>query len=388
VDDAKTTEETRPTNFCWRHRYPRRAREVTLVRQGRAYGQTSCGAKLLNGGDISMLPEFESLGSVYRDEGIPADAIEIMMRHGCNCFRLRLFVAPTGRNAVIQDLSYVVKLAQRIKKAGASLLLDIHYSDTWADPGHQSKPDEWKQLSFPALEARVESYTASVIETMKTANCLPDIVQVGNEITPGFIWPDGQLQGEDGNWQSFTQLLKAGIRGVEKSITPKDRVKIMIHIDKGGSESITSWFFANLQKHNVEYDMIGLSYYPWWHGSMDALRANLKSTANKFRKPIVVVETAYPHSEGKGQDAKDMEYPKTPEGQKKFLNDIMEAVQSTPDGLGRGVLWWYPESIPNKRLNVWMGGRMALFDAEGNALPALEVFQTSPHANKELKAAQ
>jgi arabinogalactan endo-1,4-beta-galactosidase len=119
---------------------------------------------------------------------------------------------------------------------------------------------------------------------------------------------------------------------------------------------------------------------------MDALRANLKSTASTFRKPIVVVETAYPHRAGEGIDAKDMEYPKTPQGQKKFLNDVMDAVESTPDGLGKGVLWWHPESIPNKRLNVWMGGRMALFDTEGNALPAIEVFQREPHANKNPKA--
>ena len=359
-----------------------------IAAQGFAAEEQSMNATFLKGGDISMLPEFEALGSVYRDEGMPADAIQIMMRHGCNCFRLRLFVNPTGINAVIQDLDYTVKLAQRIKKAGASLLLDIHYSDTWADPGHQDKPAAWEQLSFADLEAMVESYTAGVIEMMKKSNCLPDIVQVGNEITPGFIWPDGQLQGEDGNWESFTQLLKAGIRGVKKPLTPQDRIAIMIHIDKGGSASRTSWFFANLQKYSVEYDIIGLSYYPWWHGSMDALRANLESTANKFRKPIVVVETAYPNREGEGADTKNLQYPKSPEGQKKFLNDLIETVQSTPYGLGAGVFWWYPESILNNRLNVWMGGRMALFDTAGKALPALEVFQTRPPADKALKATQ
>lgn len=327
---------------------------------------------LFKGGDISMLPRFEELGAVYRNGEEPADAIGIMMRKGCNCFRLRLFVNPSMKNAVIQDLGYTVRLAQRIKKAGAFLLLDIHYSDTWADPGHQSKPAAWQDLSFEELEAKVESYTADVIATMKKAGCLPDIVQVGNEITPGFLWPEGRLQDAKGGWENFTKLLKAGIRGVRKPLGEEDNVGIMIHIDKGGNASQTGWFFGNLEKHKVEYDMIGLSYYPWWHGGIDDLRSNLKATAERFGKEIVVVETAYPWRQG--EQTENMDWPQTPLGQRQFLDDVIGAVQSTPGGLGKGVLWWYPESIPTKSLKVWMGGRMALFDQEGRALPALDAY--------------
>ena len=334
---------------------------------------------LLKGGDISMLPRFEELGAVYRDGAEPADAIEIMMHNGCNCFRLRLFVNPSKKNAVIQDLDYTVRLAQRIKKTEASLLLDIHYSDTWADPSRQTKPAAWEHLSFPELEARIESYTADVIATMKKANCLPDIVQVGNETTPGFLWPEGRLQGVEGGWDNFTTLLKAGIRGVKKPLSEKDNIRIMIHIDKGGSASGTSWFFGNLEKYNVEYDMIGLSFYPWWHGGIDALRSNLNQTAERFGKEIVVVETAYPWR--KGEQTKNMDWPQTSQGQRQFLDDVIEAVLSTPKGLGKGVLWWYPESILNKGLNVWMGGRMALFDTEGHGLQALEAFRTKQSSN-------
>lgn len=149
----------------------------------------------LMGGDVSLLPSLESAGIVYRDDAGPADLLQIMARHGCNTFRVRLFVDPDGRGAVVQDLAYVIGLGRRIKQAGAVLLLDIHYSDTWADPGHQDTPEAWRGLSLPRLGARVEAYTADVMERMKVAGCLPDIVQLGNEVTAGFLGPrDGSRE--------------------------------------------------------------------------------------------------------------------------------------------------------------------------------------------------
>ena len=346
-------------------------------------GDARADGVLLKGGDISMLPRLEELGAVYRDDGKPADAIGIMMRSGGNCFRVRLFVNPTMKNAVVQDLDYVVKLAQRVKKAGAVLLLDIHYSDTWADPSHQNKPAVWRDLPFEELEAKVESYTTEVIATLRKAGCLPDIVQVGNEITPGFLWPEGKLhRAKEGGWGNFARLLKAGIRGVKAPLGAEDKVRTMVHIDKGGNARATSWFFGNLAKHKVEFDMIGLSYYPWWHGGIEDLRRNLKQTAARFGKPIVVVETAYPWREWKHDKtkSKNMDWPQTLQGQKQFLQDVIEAVQATPQGLGRGVLWWYPESIPNQSLRIWKGGRMALFGTDGNGQPALDAFRADAPA--------
>jgi arabinogalactan endo-1,4-beta-galactosidase len=330
-------------------------------------------AGLLYGGDISMLPRLEELGAVYRDNGKPQDAIAIMISHGCNCFRLRLFVNPSMNDEVVQDLGYTVKLAQRIKRAGAAFLLDIHYSDTWADPGHQSKPAAWRDLDFPDLEARVESYTAGVIETLKQAGCLPDIVQVGNEVTAGFLWPDGSITAGEGGWDRFTRLLKAAIRGARQPLCAEDAMSVMVHVDTGGSAARTVWFFRSIEKRGVDYDMIGLSYYPWWHGSLSDLKDNLGRTAEAFGKDIVVVETAYPWRED--TERKNMSWPQTPEGQRQFLEDVIQAVRSTPQGLGKGVLWWYPEAVPVEGLRVWKGGRAALFDAQGEALPALRAFQ-------------
>ncbi|MFH0777802.1 MAG: glycosyl hydrolase 53 family protein [Candidatus Eisenbacteria bacterium] len=326
----------------------------------------------LLGGDISMVAKFEELGATYRDNGREAGVMRIMLDHGCNCFRVRLFVNPPMIDAVIQDLSYVAAVGKRIKSAGAIFLLDIHYSDTWADPGHQAKPVEWEGLDFAALENRVELYTAHVIATLKEAGCLPDIIQVGNEITPGFLWPDGKLDAQEGGWRRFAALLKAGIRGAREPLDPNNTLRVMVHIDRGGDAAATGWFLRRLREENVEYDLLGLSYYPWWHGSMGDLRDNLHRTAEAFGKDIMIVETAYPWRPS--IEASGMYWEQTPGGQKQFLRQLIQVVRATPDGHGRGVLWWYPEAIPVRGLNVWKGGAAALFDTTGSALPALDAF--------------
>jgi arabinogalactan endo-1,4-beta-galactosidase len=330
--------------------------------------------EFLVGGDISMLDRIEELGGVYRGDGEKRDCIRILMANGWNAFRLRLFVDPSHENAVVNDLDYTLKLAKRIKAAGAFLLLDFHYSDTWADPGHQHEPAAWKRLSFDETVRKVEDYTASVIARFRRERALPDMAQVGNEITPGMIWPKGKLHGvgdPGAAWRRFTALLKAGLRGVRRPLRPGDRVRTMVHIDRGGKAAATKWFFGKLREHKVEFDVIGLSFYPWWHGKLDDLRANLESTAKEFAKPIVVVETAYPHRGAEWwSKQKNMSHPVTPEGQAAFLKELAGAVRATPDGLGRGIFYWYPESIPVKGLKVWNGGAMAVFDKSSNVLPA------------------
>ncbi len=322
-----------------------------------------------------MLTRIEALGGVFREKGKPRDCLAILGDHGCNCYRLRLFVNPSGKGAVINNLPYTLALAKRIKRTGAKLLLNFHYSDTWADPGKQIKPAAWKDLDFDALVKRVETYTTSVIGEFKKQRALPDIVQVGNEITPGMLWPDGQLrrgEDQDKRWDRLAQLIKAGIRGVRKPLGPTDKVRIMVHIHCGGSRAGTKWFFDNLTQRDVQFDIIGLSYYPWWHGTIGDLKENLHATAKAYGKDIVVVETAYPYRDAKRYTTrKNMAWPISPAGQRAFLTDVIKTVRQTPGGRGAGVLWWYPESIPVKGLGVWNRGAMALFDSEGNVLPAL-----------------
>lgn len=323
----------------------------------------------LLGGDISMLPRLESAGAVYRERGKPADALRIMGDRGANAFRVRLFVDPAhGDDGAIQDLPYALDLARRIEAAGAALVLDLHYSDTWADPGRQTKPAAWSALDFAGLEARVESWTAETVAAFAAAGCAPWFVQIGNEITAGFLWPDGRLDGSDESWDRFAALLKAGVRGARRA---HGDTRILLHVDTGGDAARTAWFFRNAVAHDVPFDMIGLSYYPWWHGDPAALEENLRRTAAEFDKDILLVETAYPW---RADDTSGtMPWPLTPDGQRAFLEDVIRIVRECPRG--RGVLWSGPETIPAPGVTVWKGGAAALFDAEGRPLPALEAFR-------------
>jgi len=328
-----------------------------------------------------MLARIEKLGGVFRDGGKERDFLKIFKARGGNCFRLRLFVAPNGKNAVINDLPYTLALAKRIKTAGCKLLLNFHYSDTWADPGHQTKPAAWAKLSFDGLEKKVEDYTASVIAGFKQSGALPDIVQIGNEITPGMLWPDGK-NGSAAQWDRFARLVKAGIRGAKGGAGRQraENLRIMIHIACGGNRRRTMWFFDNLIARKVSFDIIGQSYYPWWHGTLDDLRENLRFTALAYGKDIMVVETAYPYRNAeawkRNPKKRNLNWPISPQGQLAFLTDVVRAVRETPNGRGIGVIWWYPESIPVRNLRIWNRGATALFDTRGNALPAIGAFET------------
>jgi arabinogalactan endo-1,4-beta-galactosidase len=360
---------------------------LSLACRGAESGPPGARRQFVTGADISMLPEIEHLGGVFRENGARRDCLDIMEGHGCTCFRVRLFVNPDHRGGVVNDLPYTLALAGRIKAAGMTLLLDLHYSDTWADPGHQTKPAAWSGLDFPALERMVENYTEGVIIEFKKRGVLPDIVQIGNEVTSGMLWPDGRLGGSTdttGEWDRFARLLKAGIRGVKAAVGTGETVRIMIHIDRGGDRRGTAWFFDHLARHGVPFDIIGLSYYPWWHGPLAALRGNLAATARAYRKDVMIVETAYPYrGEEWWKERGNMAWPISPDGQRAFLGELVRTVELTPDGCGAGVLYWYPESIPVEELEPWEGGALALFDAKGNALPAIEALRVRAPAGDD-----
>lgn len=336
----------------------------------------------LRGADVSALERIEQAGAEFRDGGQAGDALAILRAHGSNLFRLRLFVSPNGQDVQVNDIEYTVRMAVRVKATGARLLLDIHYSDTWADPGHQITPAAWAGLGIDSLERQVETWTDSVITRLKQAGALPDIVQVGNEIDGGMLWPLGDVSGAQydtpAQWDQFTRLLKAGIRGVHDALDPGDAVRIMLHFSQGGSAGGTQWFFDHMDTYGVPYDLIGLSYYPIWHGPLAGLRADLQATAQRYGRDILVVETSYPWRsggwEGIGPDLAAMTWPVTPQGQAGFLRDVIEAVASTPGGHGAGVIWWYPEAILVPGLSIWGGGSLALFNDAGNVLPAASEF--------------
>ncbi len=308
------------------------------------------------GADISYLDAppprpFNRPFPPYRDHGRSSDELTILKDHGWDAFRLRVFVSPV-RQAPDNSLENTIPLAKKIKAAGAVFLLDIHYSDTWADPQHQEIPVAWRGLSFDSLEKEVEAYSRNTIRALKDAGAMPDWVQVGNEITRGTLWPVGQVM-EPGDtaylppqpydsttqWDHLTRLLKAGIRGVMEGAgdTPP---RIAIHIDRGGDWPKTKWFFDHLEAAHVPYDIIAESFYPEWrHGTLEQLLANMDSCAARFHKDFLVAETGYGSSHS--PDNPDMLWPLTPEGRLQFMVDLINTVQSAPNGIG--VMYWEPE---------------------------------------------
>jgi len=192
---------------------------------------------------------------------------------------------------------------------------------------------------------------------------MPDMVQIGNEITNGMLWPDGKLPE---NWSHFADLVKAGIRGVDAGRGNAQRPLIMIHIDRGGDQAGTRSFFDKLLSYNVAFDVIGQSYYPWWHGTLFDLRDNLAFMARQYRKDIIVVETAYNWQPAEYKDRK-APFPETPEGQREFFDEVNRIVMNAPDNRGKGIFWWEP--AVSSRYNS-----RGMFDREGNALPVVTVF--------------
>lgn len=337
-------------------------------------GAAVCSAEFLIGADLSGLTLREEHGARYFDNGKEKDALEIFKENGWNTVRLRLFLDADGRWGAVNDLDYTLQLARRVKKAGLKLLLDLHYSDTWADPAHQHKPKEWEDLSFRQLKKTVEEYTEEVIAAFKRKDCLPDYVQIGNEIAPGMLWPHGRVGGDYNNpqqWEQLGDLLKAGVRGL-RAVDRSKKIQIVLHVHSSGSAKVTDWFFSQIEDQNVPYDIIALSYYPWMHGPFQALEENLEQLADKYRKQVIIAETATPHRELKDKNKKfDLEFPETPEGQSEFLAKLKQVVTSLPDEKGLGIFYWAPEAVPATGLSTWLSGATALFDDKGHALPAI-----------------
>ena len=325
------------------------------------------------GADLSALPIYEQRGATFTKGGRAADAISLLRAEGMNAVRLRLFVDPKPEGIVDNSLDYTVALARRAKAAGQAFLLDLHYSDTWADPQKQFKPAAWERLPFDALVARVGAYTREVLARFEREGLRPDFVQIGNEITYGTLWPDGRVsfgapaEEDAAAWGRLAALLRAGIDAVP---TGPGQPRVMLHIESGGDLAKSLWWFRHARDAGLRFDVIGLSYYPDWHGDLGTYRRTLAALAEEFRKPIHVVEAGYPWKPTKKWlEKKNMDWPLTPAGQAQFLRDVGQAVREIPRGLGAGVWYWHPESIQLPGHYAWEGGSCALFDERGELLP-------------------
>lgn len=363
-------------------------------------------AGFIKGADVSMLHEVEKFGGkFYNSKGQAEDALQILKANGFNYVRLRIWNDPKdaeghpygGGN---DDLKTTLALAKRAKQLGFKILLDFHYSDFWTDPSRQNKPKAWEKMNYEQLQSAVHDFTAQTIKAYKQAGVLPDMVQIGNEINGGMLWPEGKSWGAGGGeFDRLAGLLKAGIAGVKENVGPKDQVKIMLHLAEGTKNDTFRWWFDEIIKRNVPFDVIGLSFYTYWNGPISALKSNMDDISKRYHKDVIVVEAAYGYTLANcdqaennfGQkEAHDGGYPATVQGQADFLQDLMQAIASVPDQRGEGLFYWEPIWLPTPGAtwatkagmkynhDDWKEGNarenQALFDCSGHVLPSIKVF--------------
>ena len=327
----------------------------------------------LSGADLSLLQFFQDRGISYKSNGVPQDAIVLLKNCGINCVRLRLFTSSAAQAQAdpynyTNNLAYTLPLAVRVKSAGLKLLLDYHFSDTWADPAHQADPAAWTNFSFAQLTVQMRSYCSNTIAALVAAGAAPDYVQIGNEITVGTLWPDGEVGGPYENatqWSQLGQLLKAAIQGVKDAAgaTPP---KFIIHLDRGGDWATTQWFFDSLNAQSVPFDIIGQSYYPFWHGSLADLQNCLTNAVQRYNKPVIIAETGFPFANSTNL----VGFPATTNGQVNFIAALAQIVKGLPGQKGLGIFWWGAEYQSLNGYNLGGFDQRSLFGPDGNVLPA------------------
>lgn len=328
------------------------------------------------GMDLSFLPQGMDEGMQVKDfDGTVMEPLALVKKYGVNSVRLRLWNQPENVPEAkgYCSLAHTIGLAKEIKKYGMSFMLDFHYSDFWADPGNQTKPLAWKELHGEALEEAVYAFTRETLLTLEREGVLPQIVQIGNEIRSGLLFPDGAVP----DYKGMTALINAGIRGA-RSVAGQNRLKVMIHLDQGGRyRFLKDWFDQAFAQGLLDFDVIGLSYYPFWHGTFMDLKNTAEQLIQDFGKPIMVVETAHAWRKSKKgfideEQEKIAGIPATQEGQKQVVDMVMNIVASLPDKMGQGVYYWEPLCVPDG--NGGWNESMGILTEDGTVMEAVKAF--------------
>ena len=363
--------------------------------------------KFVKGMDLSTLLELERCGAKYYDNGEERDLLAIMKSYDVDTIRIRLWNDPwseTGESygAGENDLKTSLEIAKRVTAAGFGVLLNFHYSDFWADPGKQIKPKAWADYGVKELEQAVYDYTLESMQTFLDAGVNITMVQVGNELSNGLLWPEGKVP----NYDNIATFVNAGIRAVRKADAA---IPVMIHLDNGGNNALNREWFDNFTKRGDDFEIIGLSYYPFWHGSLQMLNDNMNDIAERYGKDLVIAEVSMGYTmedyknyeklsdeERKGYATRPalvekIEYPMTKQGQYDFMEDFLNRISHIKGGKGKGFFYWEPAWIPVPGSgwatpaslkymndpgpcgNEW--ANQALFDYDGNALPTLSLIR-------------
>jgi len=317
--------------------------------------------------DMSFLPTIEKSGLPYKNNNKTEDPLITLQKAGCNTIRLRLWHSPSGSGSGFEE---VKAFAERIRKTGMKIWLSVHYSDTWADPGRQNKPEAWKNMDFSSLKSELKEYTDNIILGIK-----PDIIQIGNETNDGMLWPEGRLSQNEAQYVELLHDVCETIR------SRNSQTKIMLHY---AGINGAQWYFSKVA--GADFDYIGISYYPLWHGkNLDAFRTGLETLGQATQKKIIIAETAYPFTLGWNDWTNNIVglpeqlvpgFEATKEGQKNFLATIRNIIDESPHG--KGFCYWGTEWVAFRGKESTNGSsweNQALWDFTNNALPALEAFK-------------
>lgn len=381
--------------------------------------------KFVKGMDLSTLLELEKCGAKYFDGGKESDILDIMKKYDVDTIRIRVWNDPWSQTkesygAGENDLPNSLAIAKKVTDAGFGVLLNFHYSDFWADPGKQFKPKAWANYGVEELEKAVYDFTLESMRTFLADGVNITMVQVGNELSNGLMWPEGKVPNYD-NIAKFvnagiravreadSERLSGGISGVASAMEPLAKIPVMIHLDNGGNNELYRTWFDNFMERGEDFELIGLSYYPFWHGTLDMLTDNMNDIAERYGKELIVAEVSMGYTmedyasyeklsehERKGYATRPalvekIEYPMTKQGQYDFMEDFLHRISHIKGGLGKGFFYWEPAWIPVAGSgwatpasleymndpgpcgNEW--ANQALFDYDGNALPTLKLIR-------------
>lgn len=302
------------------------------------------------GADVSWVTEMESAGrKFYNSAGVQQECMALLKSLGMNTIRLRVWVNPAGGWNNSAD---VVAKAVRAKNLGMRVMIDFHYSDSWADPGQQTKPAAWSALGITNLKTVLASHTTDVLTALKNAGVTPEWVQVGNETNDGMLWPDGKAST---NMANFAQLVNAGYDAV-KGVFPT--AKVIVHVSNGNDNTLFRWLFDGLKNNSAKWDVIGMSLYPepaTWSTMNAQCLTNMNDMVSRYGKEVMVVEV------GMSWDQ--------PAACNSFLTDLIAKTKAVSNGKGLGVLYWEPQAYSN-----WQGYTKGAFDNAGKPTSALNAF--------------
>jgi arabinogalactan endo-1,4-beta-galactosidase len=344
----------------------------------------------IRGADISFTLQEEAAGTVLFDGGRRLPVERILAAHGGNYARLRVWVDPP---AGYSDERSVLTLARRAKNAGLKILLAPHYSDFWADLHAQEPPAAWRGADLAASRNLIREYTRDLVRKLAEQGTPIDMIQIGNEIANGILWPLGSIRdGTAAEWSNFAALLNSAIAGAREGARRRP-LRIVLHVDSGGDVGRSRYFFDKLIQAGVtSFDIIGLSYYPYWSGSLAGLRANLHNLAERYGRDVLVVETAYPWTfvgakpgdwvSSPAQLPDGASLPATPAGQEQYFSRLRQVLRDVPGHRGLGFLAWEPGwlSVEPKPGEPMPAANQAMFDRHGVALPSFDAFSAGTAA--------